>query len=39
MNHHLLQNLVKFIFQISIMTHETWIGTENYQTMIVFYVN
>jgi len=35
-NYHLLQNLVKMIFQISTMMHETRIGIENYQIVIVF---
>jgi len=26
---------MKIIFQISTMMHETWMGIENYQTMIV----
>jgi hypothetical protein len=27
---------MKIIFQISTMMHETWIGIENYQIVIIF---
>jgi hypothetical protein len=37
-DHHLLQNFIENYFQISTMMHETWIGIENHQTMIVFFV-
>jgi hypothetical protein len=30
---------MKIIFQISIMMHETWIGTKNCQIVTVFSVN
>jgi hypothetical protein len=36
MNHHLVQKFDESYFQISTMMHETWIGIENCQTMIVF---
>jgi hypothetical protein len=36
MNHRFL---MKIIFQISTMMHETWIGIKNYQTVTIFGVD
>jgi len=40
MNHHLFYKLlIKIIFQISTMMHETWIGTKNCQIVTILCVD